>query len=227
MNRQKFFLFGLLVAVIGIASPFLVRQFMYSDRTATGCLSPGQWKLEKVYLDSMLYVNGAETQLLQRLDVTEMFAEVAPVTLDFEGDVGQKIYHSVVKIEYSGKNYAVQLKVNEGGQELSECIQTMTLKGGVTLQNGQERVDTSQNSNQISIQGEKNEDHAGTYTLSNDTLYHSYTPSIWSGNAYAAEFNAAKWKAGKLFHTHNPVGNKLANYRNGNKIFRFVWVKQK
>ncbi|MCU0352377.1 MAG: hypothetical protein MUD08_01355 [Cytophagales bacterium] len=219
----KFFLRGLPMFVLGMALVLPACR----QRTAIGCLSPGKWKLEKVYLDSMLYVNGTETQLLQRIDATEMFAEAAPVTLDFQGDVGRKIYHGTVKIEYGGKNYGVLLGVAEGGRELSECIRTMTLQEGTTLQNGQERMDTTRSGNQVSVQSDKNRDHAGTYTLRNDTLYHSYTPNVWGGGSYAAEFDAAKWKAGTLFHIRNPVGGKFANYRNGNKVFRFVWVKYK
>jgi hypothetical protein len=163
----------------------------------------------------MLYVNGTETQLLQRLEVTDKFTGNTPTTLEFTGDISRKIYKGQVRIQYGDTGYGVLFKVDEGSCELSECIQTMVLNEGETLQNGHVQPDTLLNGNQISVRNEKNQDHEGTYRLRNDTLYHSYTPAGW------------QWQQeGKLFHPHNPISRQFVNYRNGNKVFRFVWVKQ-
>lgn len=82
------------------------------------------------------------------------------------------------------------------------------------MRNGQVQTDTLKNGNHITIRNRLIGDFEGRYTYSNDTLTNNYTPS-------------AGWQWKMPFDTLNPSGKAFVNYRGGNKVFRFVWVRQK
>jgi hypothetical protein len=213
--QKKFLFMGMLLAGLVIVGIGITSFNLSSSLPSGGCLSSGTWSLKKVYLDSMLYVNGSEKERLLRLDVTEMFLAKSPVTLSFTGDIGREIRNGTATITYIGTGYAIRFHA-EGERLLGkreDCHKGMILSQGITLLNGTEITDTVRQGNQISIASETNHDHAGLYTLRNDTLYNN--------------FNLDQWKPGEpnSISKRNPVGNTFTHYRNGNKIFRFVWVK--
>ncbi len=202
---------GLIVGIVFLAIIFYMTLSPgIKAANDKNCLQSGVWQLKKVYLDSLLYVNGEETKLLQRLDVSAIFMDSLSITLDFEADINRKINNGTAQIQYEGQDYGIALSAEGLTREYSECHKIMRLTWGTTTFRGGKVQDTTQNANHISISTELNKDYEGSYLLQNDTLTNSYLPS-WSAP----------------FHPKNPANNRFINYRNGNKIFRFLWVKIK
>lgn len=94
--KKVFLLLGLLTAIgfltVGVLLFGVLSPRFSSSSGSANCLSPGTWRPEKVYLDSMLYVNDSEANLLQRLNMImiDKFLETRPVTLDSQVDIGQE-----------------------------------------------------------------------------------------------------------------------------------------
>lgn len=178
-----------------------------------GCLQTGRYILRDVYLDSMLYVNGNETQRLARYNVTQLFTNGQTITLDFSGSLNRRINNGEVTINYPG-GFGITYNAEELSRELNECHRGLYVKNGKLMRNGQVQTDTLKNGNHITIRNRQIADFEGRYSYSNDSLTFNYTP-------------AAEWQWKMPFDTLNPSGKAFVNYRGGNKVFRFVWVRQK
>jgi hypothetical protein len=216
-NKRLALFAGILIAlVILVTSVNLIYNFLSGSNGQNrekGCLETGRYLLREVYLDSMLYVNGNEQQRLARYDVTRLFTGGQTITMDFSGDIGRNIYQGEARINYPN-GYGIHYKVSSITSNRSECHGGMVLGEGKTMKNGTVLSDTVRNANHISTRNRLVTDFEGTYRHSSDTLRYNYTPS-------------AEWQWEKPFDTLNPSAKAFVNYRGGNKVFRFVWVKVK
>ncbi|MGL5892659.1 MAG: hypothetical protein ACRC3B_22390, partial [Bacteroidia bacterium] len=152
MNKQLKIITGILVAVTVIGVIISVKSLTGDTaKDNNGCLRTGRYTLKQVFLDSMLFVNGAETQRLARFDITEQFIRDKPVTLVFQGEIGRSIYEGKGTISFKDSDYGIAYKVESSGRVLSECHEYFRLVGGITTSNGIIISDTVQNENQIRI----------------------------------------------------------------------------
>lgn len=208
----------ILVAAVftGAIAFFIFQRLLFSGEApapAGGCFSMGQYRLENVYLDSMLYVNGNETKQLTRYDVTKLFTGGSTVTMELTGRIGRKIYDAEATIIYPN-GYGIRYQLADVTRELSECHRGVYLSNGKTMLNGKMLIDTLKNENHITIRNRMISDFEGKYTYSNDTLKNSYTPS-------------SDWQWKQPFDSLNPSAKQFIEYNGGNKVFRFIWVRKK
>ncbi|MCA6364890.1 MAG: hypothetical protein IM638_17800 [Bacteroidetes bacterium] len=211
-TKLLIFLSAGIFAALGVFFVLSGTGVFSKNLTNDNCLQTGRYVLRSVYLDSMLYVNGSETKRLARLDVTSMFTGGKTITLDFTGSISRRINNGTAKVSYPGV-YEILYNAEELTRELSECHHGLTLSNGKLMRNGKVETDTVQNANRITIRNRAVSDFEGTYKYSHDTLNYSYTPS-------------AEWQWKNPFDTLNPANSAFVNYRGGNKVFRFVWIRQ-
>jgi hypothetical protein len=216
-NKRLHLFAGIIIGmVILVTAGYLLFNLLLGNKgenSQKDCLETGRYILREVYLDSMLYLNGNEQERLARYDVTRLFTGGQTISMDFSGEISLNIYNGEARINYPN-GYGLHYKVSSITSNRSKCHGGMVLSEGKTMQNGTVLSDTVRNANHISTRNRLISDFEGTYRLNHDTLRCNYTPS-------------ADWQWKMPFDTLNPFAKAFVNYRGGNKVFRFVWVKVK
>jgi hypothetical protein len=214
-NKRLALFAGIIIAfVIVLTAGYMIFNLLLGSKgknSQNGCLVTGRYILREVYLDSMLYLNGNEQERLARYDVTRIFTGGQTISMDFSGEISLNIYNGEARINYPN-GYGLHYKVSSITRNRSKCHDGMVLSEGKTMQNGTVLSDTVRNANHISTRNRLISDFEGTYRFNQDTLRFNYTPS-------------AEWQWKKPFDTLNPSAKAFVNYRGGNKVFRFVWVR--